>query len=74
MKICVAQIQSFKGNIKKNIDAHKKLIELAISQNADFIAFPELSITGYEPELAENLSIYQDDSVLDDFQEISDIN
>lgn len=35
------------------------------------IIFPELSLTGYEPTLAEKLTINQDDYMLDDFQKIS---
>jgi predicted amidohydrolase len=74
MKICVAQTRPFKGNIKKNIDSHKKLISIAVSYLADIIVFPELSLTGYEPELAKDLATNQDDHIFDTFQEISDIN
>jgi len=72
MKICVAQIRPFKGDIPKNIDKHKKLIELAILNGADVIFFPELSLTGYEPPLAKTLAINQDDKRLAKFQNISD--
>lgn len=34
--------------------------------------FPELSLTGYEPELARSLAIHSDDSRLTPLQEISD--
>jgi predicted amidohydrolase len=34
--------------------------------------FPELSITGYEPELAKELAMHQADTRLDIFQQISD--
>jgi predicted amidohydrolase len=37
----------------------------------DFIAFPELSITGYEPTLAESLAMYEDDQRLSRFASIS---
>ncbi len=47
MKICVAQTRPVKGDIQTNIDNHKRLIDLAISNGADTIIFPELSITGY---------------------------
>ena len=52
MKICAAQTRPVKGNIQQNIENHKKLINLAVVNGADIIIFPELSITGYEPELA----------------------
>lgn len=74
MKICIAQTKPVKGDIAANIAAHKKLIGLAIADSADIIFFPELSITGYEPELAKELAIDPGDSRLDVFQEISDEN
>ena len=74
MKICVAQIKPNKGDIQKNIDTHKKFIKLAVSHKSDAIFFPELSVTGYEPELAKDLATDQDDRIFDDFQKLSDIN
>lgn len=72
MKICVAQTRPIKGDIQSNIDNHKKIIDLAVSNGADTVIFPELSITGYEPELAKELATNQDDSRFDDFQRIAD--
>ncbi|MEW6736990.1 MAG: carbon-nitrogen hydrolase family protein, partial [Acidobacteriota bacterium] len=72
MKICVVQTRPIKGDIKSNIDNHKKLIDLAISNGAGTVIFPELSLTGYEPELSKELATNQDDSRFDDFQKISD--
>ena len=72
MKICIAQTKPIKGNIAANIEAHKIFIELALTLNADTIFFPELSLTGYEPELAKKLATSHDDNRLDIFQEISD--
>lgn len=74
MKICVAQTRPVKGNINANIEHHKKMINLAITNGADMIIFPELSITGYEPELAKELATNQDDSRFDQLQQISDTN
>jgi predicted amidohydrolase len=71
MKICVAQTKPVKGDIRKNIEDHKKLIALAVSNKADTVIFPELSLTGYEPELANELATDSNDPVLDDFQKIS---
>ena len=72
MKICVAQTRPSKGNIRENIEKHKQLIHLAISHGADTIIFPELSITGYEPELAAELATDAYDARFDDFQKICD--
>lgn len=74
MKIGVAQTKPVKGDILQNIEGHKKLINLAIGNGAHMIVFPELSITGYEPELAKDLATNQDDSRLQDFQQLSDAN
>ncbi|WP_109302410.1 carbon-nitrogen hydrolase family protein [Aquimarina sp. AU474] len=74
MKVCVAQIKSEKGNISNNIENHKKWIDIAVSNKVDLILFPELSLTGYEPKLAKKLTLDQNDSRLDIFQEISDLN
>ncbi|MBK7882987.1 MAG: carbon-nitrogen hydrolase family protein [Chitinophagaceae bacterium] len=71
MKICVAQTNPVKGDIQKNIDNHKRLIDLAVSNGAGIIIFPELSLTGYEPGLAKELATNTEDTRLDDFQQIS---
>ena len=54
MKICIGQTNPQKGDIDKNIEIHKQLIQTAIEQSADIIVFPELSLTGYEPDLAKD--------------------
>lgn len=74
MKIAAAQIQPVKGDILKNIENHKIVINAAVAHHVDMIIFPELSITGYEPELADQLSIHYEDSVLDIFQKTADEN
>ena len=72
MKIALAQIQTYKGDISKNIQTHRRFIEQAIAKEADLILFPELSITGYEPELASKLACLPNHSQFDQFQEIAD--
>jgi len=74
MKIAAAQIKPIKGDILKNIENHQRLIKAAATKNVDLIIFPELSITGYEPELAEQLSIDFEDQILDVFQKMADDN
>lgn len=56
LKIAVAQIGSIKGNIEKNINTHLVAIEKAASLNVAYLLFPELSLTGYEPEIAKDLA------------------
>lgn len=72
MRICVAQTRPVKGDVLQNIEGHKRFIAQSIAQGADLIIFPELSITGYEPELAEALATTKDDSRFDAFQKIAD--
>lgn len=74
MKISVAQTKPIKGDISANIEAHKKLIQLAISFNSDAIFFSELSITSYDSELAKDWATNQDNPMFEDFQIISDSN
>jgi predicted amidohydrolase len=72
MKICVAQTRPIKGDIEANIHSHKKHIEMAVSVGTDFVIFPELSITGYEPELIKELATTQYDLRFNVFQKIAD--
>jgi len=72
MKISIAQIRPIKGDVSANIEAHKNFIDFALTYNTEAIFFPELSLTGYEPELANELATNQNDNRLDTFQEISD--
>lgn len=72
MKISVAQTRPIKGNISANIESHKNIILLASKLKSNAVFFPELSLTGFEPELAFELSTDQHDKILDDFQIISD--
>jgi predicted amidohydrolase len=72
MKICAAQTGPVKGDIRGNISNHRKLIAQAVSDGAELVIFPELSLTGYEPTLARELAIDEGDARLDEFQSISD--
>ncbi len=74
MRICIGQTSAQKGNIEKNIEQHKELLKIAVRRNADIMIFPELSLTGYEPELAKELATTQNDKRLDVFQVISNMN
>src|SRR5262249_28975067 len=74
MKICVAQARPVTGDVNANLDNHKKLTEQAASSKADMIIFPELSLTGYEPTLANELAATKDDARLNGLQDLSDSN
>jgi predicted amidohydrolase len=70
MRICAAQIQPLRGDIAANIGSHKEAISLAVSLKVDALFFPELSLTGYEPGLAQSLAMDEWDVRFDDFQKI----
>ena len=74
LKICAAQLKLKPGDVEFNIGEHINLINKAINSNVDLIFFPELSITGYEPLLAESLSCDINDSRLDILQTLCDSN
>ncbi|MGR2738038.1 carbon-nitrogen hydrolase family protein [Billgrantia sp. Q4P2] len=72
MKLCAVQYASITGNIEGNVERHVEFVELAASQDAELIFFPELSLTGYEPALAKGLATHEEDPRLDVFQRLSD--
>jgi predicted amidohydrolase/predicted GNAT family acetyltransferase len=74
MKICIAQTKSIKGDVENNIKNHLQLIERAIALKSDLIIFPELSITGYEPELAKEFATNSQDTIFSPFQVLADKN
>lgn len=74
MRISIAQTKAEKGDIEKNLEIHIRYIEKAVNNAADMIVFPELSLTGYEPELARQLATTKSDVRLDSLQELSDKN
>ncbi|MCB0688497.1 MAG: carbon-nitrogen hydrolase family protein [Saprospiraceae bacterium] len=72
MRIGIVQIQPAKGQISVNINRHLNWIEQAADLGAELIVFPELSLTGYEPALANELALDAKDPIFDELQEISD--
>ena len=74
MKICLVQSKSKSGNIQENIKNHLNLIKRAIEFKADLIIFPELSVTGYEPPLANELASNKDDRIFVPFQTLANEN
>jgi predicted amidohydrolase len=72
MKLAVVQTRPIKGNITKNLENHSKMIEIAASKGANILVFPELSLTGYEPELAKDLATDAYDTRLEPLQKLSD--
>lgn len=71
MRIALAQIHPYQGDISANIHKHLQFIEQAITAQAQAIFFPELSLSAYEPNLAQKLALNLDDERLQVFQTIS---
>ncbi|WP_444922282.1 carbon-nitrogen hydrolase family protein [Microbulbifer sp. CnH-101-G] len=61
MKIAMAQVYSIKGDFPRNIDIHLEAIKVAGDIGVSLIVFPELSLTGYEPEIANELAFSLND-------------
>lgn len=71
MRIGIAQLRPVKGDLITNINAHKALIDKAVALRLDALFFPELSLTGYEPELADTLATTPADPQLLVFEQLS---
>jgi predicted amidohydrolase len=72
MRICAAQLAAVRGDIAANVLRHVALVELAASQGANLVFFPELSLTGYEPSLARDLATDANDPRFDALQAQAD--
>lgn len=69
--IAVAQTSPVRGDIGRNLESHLIFVSTAAEHTADAIFFPELSLTGYEPELAEALAVYPTDNRLSPLIDLS---
>ncbi len=69
--LAAAQSVPLKGDIEGNVSSHVRLIRKAMEHSVGFILFPELSLTGYERELAASHALKPDDPRLDVFQNLS---
>jgi predicted amidohydrolase len=64
LTICAAQYAAVAGQLTANIDRHAQFMRHAAQQGVNFLLFPELSLTGYEPSLARALAQAPDANVL----------
>jgi predicted amidohydrolase len=71
MILAAAQTKPARGNIEANLADHYSLIHLAVQNEAQLIAFPEMSITGYERENAKQFAFKKDDSRLDHLKKLA---
>lgn len=59
--VAVAQTRPVRGDVPANVDEHVRLTRRAAAEGAQAVVFPELSLTGYELDLAEELAFAEDD-------------
>ena len=71
MIIASAQTSPVRGDTKANLQEHYELIKLASKKNVDLIVFPEMSLTGYERERAQELAFTTEDSRLKRLRQLS---
>ena len=62
--IAVAQTIPVRGDLAANTRQHLRLIQAAAGAGAHVLAFPELSLTGYELDLADRLAFLERDERL----------
>jgi predicted amidohydrolase len=63
-RIAAAQVASLRGDIDRNVAAHAAAMEAAARRGVSVLVFPELSLTGYEPDLAAGLAMTPTDGRL----------
>jgi len=69
--VAAAQIRSTPGDVSANIELHLAAIKLAVHNSAVMVVFPKLSLTGYEPSLADQLAFELLDDRLQIFGDLS---
>lgn len=55
---------SVPGDVPANVQSHLAMVQAAASQGVQLLVFPELSLTGYEPDLLAGHVLDADDAVL----------
>ncbi len=70
-KIAAAQVPSVRGDIAGNIATHAAALEAAARHGVSVLIFPELSLTGYEPDLAAELAMVPTDGRLAPLQALA---
>jgi predicted amidohydrolase len=69
--IAAAQIRSVRGDVSQNLAVHADAVRAAASHKISALVFPELSLTGYEPDLAASLAFSVDDGRVSSLQRLA---
>lgn len=72
MRIGVVQTRPVKGDISANLADAQRWAGVAVERGVDLLVFPELSMTGYEPSLAEKLATTAEDERFAGLKRMSD--
>lgn len=62
--VAVAQTYPVAGDVAANTEEHVRLARVAAAEGAGVVVFPELSLTGYELDLADRLAFSEGDDRL----------
>ena len=62
--VAAAQSLTIAGDLAANIARHLRFMAVAAEQGVELLVFPELSLTGYEGQMAADLAIDPQDAVL----------
>lgn len=66
-----AQAISIAGDVSANRLRHQSFMQAAAEQDVQMLVFPELSLTGYERDLAAELAIMPDDAILQPLRDLA---
>jgi predicted amidohydrolase len=66
-----AQAISIAGDVRANVLGHQRFMQAAAEQDVQLLVFPELSLTGYERELAAELAILPGDAILQPLRDLA---
>src|SRR5262245_30231300 len=69
--LAAAQTVPKRGDVEANLQGHVRLIRAAAQEQARVLVFPELSLTGYELDLAEDLAFSESDARLTPLVELA---
>ena len=62
--VACAQVSSVRGDLEVNVASHLRFIDAAAAVGVDLLVFPELSLTGYEPDLGARLQLAPNDPAI----------
>ena len=71
LTLAAAQTTSIAGDVPANLQRHLAFMRAAAGHGVQLLVFPELSLTGYEPSLANELAIAPEDARLAPLREMA---